>query len=154
MFVRSALRPSYCLVLLLAVLPVMPAWAGVCRVTTAGTPFNDGSSWASPVSLRQAVTVPQICGEIWVAKGVYTPADAGQPQTSFVLNSGVQLYGGFAGGESAREQRDPALNLTVLSGDIDNNDTKDQGVVSDALGIVGTNSQHVLLLFNASSSTV
>jgi predicted outer membrane repeat protein len=156
MFDRSGPRASYCLVLLFAALATAPAWAvpGICRVTTAGTPFNDGSSWAAPVSLRQALVVPQICGEIWVAKGVYTPADAGQPQTSFVPNSGVQLYGGFAGGETAREQRDPTLNLTVLSGDIDNNDTKDQGVVSDALDIVGANSWHVVLLYNVSSSTV
>ena len=28
----------------------VPASAGVCRVTVAGTIFNDGSSWATPAT--------------------------------------------------------------------------------------------------------
>ncbi len=37
---------------------------------------------------------------------------------SFELKNGVAIYGGFAGTETLRTQRNPATNVTVLSGDI------------------------------------
>ncbi|GAP63451.1 hypothetical protein ARMA_1874 [Ardenticatena maritima] len=90
------------------------------------------------------------CSEIWVAAGVYYP-DEGAGQTNddrnstFRLKSGVALYGGFAGTETARNQRDPAANITVLSGDIDKNDTTDaNGVVTDTANIQGNNAYHVV----------
>lgn len=56
--------------------------------------------------------------QIWVAAGVYTPTQTAQRDISFVLKNGVALLGGFAGTESAAEQRNPTLNLTRLSGNI------------------------------------
>ena len=88
--------------------------------------------------------------EIWVGEGVYTP-DLGpgqadnDPTSTFALKSGVALYGGFAGTETVREQRDWDEHLTVLSGDIDGNDSTDPaGVVTTTAGITGTNSYHVV----------
>lgn len=139
---------------LLSMLACAPGWAGVCRVTPAGSAFNDGSSWAVPVSLQQALTASGICTEIWVKKGVYKPTGATN-ETSFGIAGGVAVYGGFAGSESGRDQRDPAANLTVLSGDIDNNDTVDSnGVDVDASHIVGANSEHVVTISQTNSSTV
>ena len=138
----------------LLLLASAPAWAGVCRVTTAGTIFNDGSSWAVPVTLQQALTASSICTEIWVKKGVYKPTGANNNAT-FDIASGVEVYGGFAGSETARSQRDPSANLTVLSGDIDNNDTTDaEGIDVDASHIVGTNSVKVVTMTSTDSSTV
>ena len=138
----------------LLILFCAPAWGGVCRVTTAGTAFNDGSSWAVPVSLQQALTASSICTEIWVKKGVYKPTGADN-NTSFAIASGVEVYGGFAGSETALAQRDPTANLTVLSGDIDNNDTTDaNGIDVDASHIVGTNSVTVVTMMSTNSSTV
>ncbi|MEJ2705243.1 MAG: hypothetical protein P8Z79_22610, partial [Sedimentisphaerales bacterium] len=41
---------------------------------------------------------------------------------TFQLKSGVGIYGGFVGTEVSRPERDPATNLTVLSGDLRGND--------------------------------
>jgi hypothetical protein len=61
--------------------------------------------------------------EIWVAAGTYRPeVPGGDRCASFQLVEGVAIYGGFAGSETAREQRDPAANLTILNGDLNGND--------------------------------
>ncbi|MFT4761855.1 MAG: hypothetical protein ACI9LN_003838 [Saprospiraceae bacterium] len=41
---------------------------------------------------------------------------------TFYLYQNASIYGGFNGTETALDQRDPAANVTVLSGDIDGND--------------------------------
>jgi predicted outer membrane repeat protein len=126
----------------------LPAWAGVCRVATNGTIFNDGSNWGTPATLVQALSVPGTCTEIWVKKGLYKPTTSSDTTISFVIADGVGVYGGFAGSETARDQRDPSANLTVLSGDIDNNDMTDaNGVDVDPTRIVGNNSHHVVNVF-------
>jgi len=63
--------------------------------------------------------------EVWVAAGTYTPSANGDRTTSFPLKVGVDIYGGFIGTETDRNQRDPAANLTILSGDLLGNDGED-----------------------------
>ena len=41
-------RFSCRLILLLCGVASAPVWADICRVTTAGSVFNNGSSWALP----------------------------------------------------------------------------------------------------------
>ena len=43
--------------------------------------------------------------EIWVAQGVYVPTKTGDRGISFVLKSGLSLYGGFEGWENHKSQR-------------------------------------------------
>jgi len=115
----------------------------------AGSP--DGSSWSTAYrSLPDALTAAASGSEIWVAKGVYYP-DEGVGKTdnnrssTFALKPGVAVYGGFAGSESRRGERDPADNLTVLSGDLDKNDTQ-QPIVTNPSTVTGntTNAYHVV----------
>ncbi|MGD2111413.1 MAG: choice-of-anchor Q domain-containing protein, partial [Phycisphaerae bacterium] len=73
--------------------------------------------------------------EIWVADGVYVPGD--NESASFALVDNVGLYGGFAGGETELEQRDPQANVAVLSGDILGDDDGSDSAKSD-------NSTHVV----------
>jgi uncharacterized repeat protein (TIGR01451 family) len=91
--------------------------------------------------------------EIWVAQGVYYPDEGGghtdnDDDASFRLSyNTMQLYGGFESGEQERDARDPEANVTVLSGDIDGNDTSDiHGVVTTTDHITGNNAIHVLVL--------
>jgi uncharacterized repeat protein (TIGR01451 family) len=120
---------------------------GVLHVDAQAASGGDGLSWATAFAdLQDALAVVDAC-EVWVAAGVYRPtADASDRSASFVLKNGVALYGGFAGTETARDQRDPLVKLSVLSGDIDNNDSTDaDGVVLSADDIVGANSHHVIV---------
>ncbi|MCE5313659.1 MAG: right-handed parallel beta-helix repeat-containing protein [Armatimonadota bacterium] len=80
-------------------------------VTQNGAGDMDGSSWGSAYassSLQTAIDAAGVGGEVWVASGTYSG--------SFTLADGVALYGGFAGGETLREQRDWVTNETVLDG--------------------------------------
>jgi predicted outer membrane repeat protein len=121
---------------------------------------GNGQSWGTAYrTLQDALDKANAHGgtsyEIWVAEGVYTPdedddgdhANNAEDESFTLSYNNVQLYGGFAGGEIAREQCDWQANVTVLSGDIDGNDTTDtHGVVIDAADIRGGNSDHVLWL--------
>ena len=148
MLVRHAFRG---LLLFFALLVGAPVWAVVCHVTTAGDALNVGTSWQSPTTLVQALAFPETCTEIWVAEGVYKPASE---TDRFQLYDGVEMYGGFAGTETSREQRDWVANLTVLSGDIDNNDVAVDGVVLSGSDLVGVNSQGVVLMAGTGPGTV
>ena len=100
-------------------------------------------NWADACELQYALTSAISGTEIWVAQGMYTPGV--DVASSFQLKSGVALYGGFVMTETLREQRNWQVNLTVLSGDIDGNDTTDpNGVVTDTNNIHGNNAYHVL----------
>lgn len=84
----------------------------------------NGSSWTDAyTSLETAIQAAVSGDEIWVAAGVYYPTNdyglgAGSRGKHFRLKNGVQVFGGFKGTETNRNKRDPALNVTILSGDI------------------------------------
>jgi hypothetical protein len=66
--------------------------------------------------------------QIWVAAGVYKPTnDANQTDETFAMLNGINIYGHFAGWETSIDQRNlaDANNDTILSGDIDDNNTAD-----------------------------
>ncbi|MDJ0752228.1 MAG: LamG domain-containing protein [Ardenticatenaceae bacterium] len=111
---------------------------------------HDGASWADAYStLERALGAADAQDEIWVAGGVYTPTRPLDPADSrtatFQLKPQVDVFGGFAATETALDQRNPAANVTVLSGDIDGNDAADSmGVVTTTTSIIGRNSFHVV----------
>jgi predicted outer membrane repeat protein len=107
---------------------------------TGGT--NNGNSWANAYLSLQSALGDTNCTEIWVAEGLYKPGAA--RTNSFNVRPGVAVYGGFAGTEASRSERNWSANITVLSGDVDNNDTTDaNGVVQNYTDITGNNSYHV-----------
>jgi uncharacterized repeat protein (TIGR01451 family) len=93
----------------------VPATLYVSQAALAGG--NHGGSWADAyLDLQDALNTAIAGDQIWVARGSYTPG--ARRADSFVLKSGVDLYGGFAGSEAALDQRDWQNNPTLLSGDI------------------------------------
>ncbi len=114
---------------------------------------NDGTSWTDAFKdLRDALNLaagsPGAVQEIWVAAGTYKPdRGTGDRGATFQLVDGAALYGGFAGGETDLSQRDPAANLTILSGDLNGDDGPDFANNSE-------NSYHVVTGSGTDSSAV
>lgn len=93
--------------------------SGVIYVNAKAKAKGDGTSWQKPFTdLGDALAIrgPR---EIWVAGGIYKPG-RGSDSTgaTFLLDTGVTLYGGFAGKEKHRQDAKPSANITILSGDI------------------------------------
>lgn len=96
-------------------------------VKQGGSGTKDCSSWENACPTLQDALAKVSSGVIWVAKGTYYPDEgSGQtpnsPASTFRLKNGVEIYGGFAGNGSARDVK---TNITVLSGDLGQDDTRD-----------------------------
>jgi hypothetical protein len=91
----------------------------ILRVRAGAPPGGDGSSWAAPYNdLQAGLAAAQAAAEIWVASGTYRPIAGTDRTATFALRDNIRIYGGFAGVETSRDQRDPAANPTILSGEI------------------------------------
>jgi hypothetical protein len=91
---------------------------------------GNGTTWAQAFkTLREALTNGDLGtgDEIRVGQGTYKPTSGNDRSFSFVLVADVNLLGGWAGlGASNPDAQNPALYLTILSGDIGNqNDYSD-----------------------------
>lgn len=126
--------------------------ASVVRVTPSGaTSGACGADWVTPCSLLHALaSIVTADDEVWVAAGVYKPTTSTSDRNATIpLVAGVAVYGGFAGGESARVERNPQANPTIFSGDIAGDDSQSP-VVSDAFTVtgLGNNSYHVVSYYH------
>src|SRR5437016_5563908 len=98
------------------------AGAQAIRTVNPAGPGGPGP-WAGAVTDLQAALNASLPGDqVWIAAGTYKPQ--GGQAASFVIPSGVKVYGGFAGTELAPEQRsaDTSSFATILSGDWLGND--------------------------------
>lgn len=127
--------------------PVCTGILYVDKDSTAPTPNGCNWDWAFR-TLQDALTAAPANGTtIWVAEGTYYP-DEGAGETnndrtsSFWLEEGVSIYGGFAGTETLLDERDPETYITILSGDID-----------QMTGNAG-NAYHVVTSVSVSPSTI
>jgi len=106
------------LILLGLLVPCTLAFATGTRyyVIPTGNDASAGTSWAAAFqTFRHADSVATTGDTIWVAAGTYTPA-VSDPNAYFKLKSGVAIYGGFTGTETALDQRNWSNNVTTLSG--------------------------------------
>ncbi|RPJ26487.1 MAG: glycosyl hydrolase family protein, partial [Chloroflexi bacterium] len=121
--------------------------ATIHYVNQDATGANDGSSWTDAyIDLQSALSASLYGDEIWVAAGTYTPTPGTDRTISFTLRNGISIYGGFTGVETEREQRDPAANVTILSGDLNGDDV-------DFINN-GENSYHVVIGSGTDGSAV
>ena len=121
--------------------------AGVLYVAPSAQGSSGCSNWANACSLQTALSGAINGDEIWVQAGVYKPT--GNPadrNATFNLRDGVAIYGGFAGIESYRSQRDWRVHPTILSGDIDQNDANADGnfIAESTTDLQGDNSFRVV----------
>jgi predicted outer membrane repeat protein len=106
--------------------------SGNRRLFVSPTGQGTGSSWNSPMSLRYALGTAQPGDEVWVKAGIHKPTTPdGSAKKSFITNSNVKIYGGFAGTETTLDQRDPVNNVTILSGDLNGNDNYTDNSIDD-----------------------
>ncbi|GJM25166.1 MAG: hypothetical protein DHS20C16_15810 [Phycisphaerae bacterium] len=107
---------------------------------------NLGTDWANAyIDLQSALTVAQNSGlveEIWIAEGVYRPTAGDDRSAHFRLIDDVGVYGGFAGTETNRLQRQWRTHETILSGDI--------GILDDPID----NSFHIVIASDVNSNAV
>lgn len=79
------------------------------RVSPTGNDANDGSSWPlAKLTIAAALGAAEGGDEVWVAQGTYLEHIA--------IPAGVELFGGFAGSEEHRVQRDWNENVAVIDG--------------------------------------
>ena len=91
-------------------------------VDSNATGTGDGNSWANAYTdLQSAINSAAAGDEIWVADGVYTPTERllsyDARSATFSMKTGVEIYGGFQGGEASKEDRVAGYD-TILSGDL------------------------------------
>ena len=117
--------------------------AQLIYVDQAATGANDGTSWANAYTdLQSAIANARANDEVWVAAGTYLPTTESDREISFNITEFVRFYGGFAGTETERNQRDVEANQTILSGDI--------GTTGDRTD----NSYHVVDITGTAATTV
>jgi hypothetical protein len=144
----TAMKIPSCLVT--ALLIAASAQAGVIYVDAAAVGANNGASWFSAFKdLRVALSFAQAGDEVRIAQGIYKP-DQGSllRSTTFPIGSGVSLKGGYAGIAGANpDLNDPALFVTVLTGDLLGNDGPGFTNRSD-------NAFHVVTVLEATSAVI
>jgi len=126
--------------------PTVTHATGVIFAKPVATGAGNCLSWGDACTLQTALSGATSDSEIWVAAGTHKPTTVETDrQSTFQLKGGVSLFGGFAGAETARDQRNPAVNITILSGDIDHNDSQTP-IITDPATVTGntTNSLHVV----------
>lgn len=131
------------LLLLIAFVSQVSAQSKRIYVSEQAPGFDDGSSWFDAFTdLQSALSLAQYGDTIWVAEGTYYPTATTDRTISFKVKNGVRLFGGFAGTETALDERDWQAHPVELSGNL------------GSFLLSTDNSLHVMTLESPDSNTV
>ena len=112
--IKSGLGFSCSLFLALFLL-ALPAHSAVLHVKPSGNDGNNGLSWSTAkATVNGAIAIANSGDEIWVAAGTYQEHIQNKVVNDVAVDTA--LYGGFAGTETSRDQRDWNANITLLDG--------------------------------------
>ncbi|MGQ0628791.1 MAG: hypothetical protein ACT4PL_11910, partial [Phycisphaerales bacterium] len=108
-----------------------PPFLPVVFVRALAAPGGDGTTWSRAFqAVQDAVTAfgsepGRQAEEVWIAEGTYLPGPPGAPReaASLLLFSPIVIRGGFVGTESTAAQANPDLHRTVLSADLNGDDS-------------------------------
>lgn len=93
-------------------------------VNDNATGGNTGFDWTNAfTSLETALSASYNGSEIWVAEGVYKPTMNNRNSTFLITRDDIKLFGGFNGTETNVNERDLTSNESILSGDLNGDDT-------------------------------
>jgi predicted outer membrane repeat protein len=88
------------------------------RVSASAPPGGDGLAWTTAFQHpEEARDLTARGDEVWVAKGTYSQPFGWDPTVVLTMWKNCEIYGGFAGTETARAERDLAANRTILDGE-------------------------------------
>lgn len=87
----------------------------------SGDDLNDGTTWASAkrnlwAAIEAAAQNGCALSEVWAAAGAYSTKPDYRELSTVQMVSGVNVYGGFAGNETIRSDRDFATHVSIISG--------------------------------------
>ena len=157
----NSLRLPARLRILTRIIFMMAAFSGLASATSPihyvnaanANPAAPYDTWATAAStLQDALLFTTSGDQVWIAAGVYYPDEGGNEtdndkNASFVLQDGVSLYGGFAGGETVLSQSDPDTHLSILSGDLQKNDVNTDGnAISESPSDLVDRTNHAIVL--------
>ncbi|NVO19728.1 MAG: T9SS type A sorting domain-containing protein [Bacteroidetes bacterium] len=115
---------------------------------------GDGSSWSNAAGNLSTVLQNASNSEIWVAAGTYK-ADNTDATTSFILNNGNYMFGGFLGNEASISER--------ATSDVDGNGTIEPWEFTNASILTGelqgdadssNNTHHILRMLQGDNHTL
>jgi hypothetical protein len=135
--------------------------AGIIYVKKSATGSNNGTSWTNAYTdLQNALDAAGVYDHIWVAAGTYLPTASPDGTTTdnrnkaFHLATDMKIYGGFAGTETQLSQRDPATNITILSGDFDGDDIVTGSGSTLSITVNTENAYHVMITAKLTAAAV
>jgi predicted outer membrane repeat protein len=137
------------LVLMPGLLSFTSVWSQTVYVTPAGAGQQTGADWTNALSgtALQARLASASEGTVFrLAGGLYKPTTTNDRSLSFLVPSGVQVYGGYQGSGATPDQRVDFASVdqpssTTLSGDIDNDNQLDAENTNNVVAFSNVNEQ-------------